>query len=96
MRSQRTDRMCHSCRPVQLRPLAPSSLSRRRGPARREGRRTRAEAHHFSRQQLIMLQWICQHKAKRVPAEGQPPERRDGFRIIGLVMSIILLHIFLL
>ena len=28
-----------------------------------------------------------------VPAEGQPPERRDGFRIIGLVMSIILLLI---
>ena len=23
-----------------------------------------------------------------VPAEGSPPERRDGFRIIGLVMSI--------
>lgn len=23
-----------------------------------------------------------------VPAEVRPPERRDGFRIIGLVMSI--------
>ena len=23
-----------------------------------------------------------------VPAEGRPPERRDGFRILGLVMSI--------
>ena len=27
------------------------------------------------------------------PAEGQPPELRDGFRIIRLVMSIILLLI---
>ena len=27
------------------------------------------------------------------PAEGQPPERRDGFRFLGLVMSIIFSHI---
>ena len=28
-----------------------------------------------------------------VPAEGQPPEWRDRFRFMGLVMSIIFLHI---
>lgn len=28
-----------------------------------------------------------------VPAEGSPPERRDGFRLVSLVMSINYLHI---
>jgi hypothetical protein len=50
---------------------------------------------------LINPEWMCQHKTDsrkdgKGPAEGQPPEMRDGFRIVRLVMSIIVSRIFLL
>ena len=61
------------------------------GPARQ-----RAKA-YFSRQELIILQGSFQYsdsrKDGRVPGTGQRCERRDGFRLMRLVMSIIYLHI---
>ena len=52
----------------------------------------------YSRQELIILQGSFHHKTGSrkdgtVPGGGQRRERRDGFRLVRLVMSIIFLHI---
>ena len=48
---------------------------------------------YYSCRELVIPEWIHSinwqsGKTDAVPAEGQPPERRDGFRKMRLVWSI--------